>query len=169
MGRLICSCFGLGWMPIAPGTWGSLPSAVIFFLLCACSAPLAEINVVMFGLVIIGSVACVVYAPASIAATGKLDPSEVVMDEFAGQGLTFVSISALAPQNALVAAVVGFLLFRLFDIFKPWPANRLEALPSGWGILLDDIMAGIYASIIFNILTISGLLQHFSKIVNHLL
>jgi undecaprenyl-diphosphatase len=157
MRRLINTCFGLGWLPIAPGTWGSLPVAIIFGLLCAGGASLVKINVIMMGLIFIGSVACIAYAPASIKATKKNDPSEVVIDEFAGQSLTFLAVLATQPQNAFFAAATGFILFRIFDILKPWPANRLEALPSGFGILADDLMAGIYASILFNLCLLLGL------------
>jgi phosphatidylglycerophosphatase A len=169
MRRLINSCFGLGFLPIAPGTWGSLPTAIIFYLLCACAAPLAEINVIMLALAVIGSVSCIVYASASIAATSKLDPSEVVMDEFAGQAVTFLSLTALAPHTAIIAAILGFLLFRFFDILKPWPVYKLEALPAGLGILADDLMAGLYAAIVFNLCTFLGIIAYFSKLLNNIL
>lgn len=163
MQRLIVSCFGLGRLPIAPGTWGSLPPVVIFFLLCGSSAGVAETNVLMIGLALIGSVACVRFAPASIAATGSSDPREVVMDEFAGQAIAFVGIAAIAPSQMCVAAALGFLLFRLFDILKPWPIYKLESLPGGWGILADDLLAGIYAAIVFQICALTGLIAILSE------
>jgi phosphatidylglycerophosphatase A len=161
--RLIVSCFGLGWLPIAPGTWGSLPPVVIFALLCAGGASVEKINVLMIGLALIGSVACVRFASASIAATGSSDPREVVMDEFAGQAITFLGIAAISPAQMLVAVALGFLLFRLFDIIKPWPIRKLESLPGGWGILADDLLAGIYAAIIFQICAWSNLISFLSK------
>jgi phosphatidylglycerophosphatase A len=91
------------------------------------------------------SAVCVKFAPAVIAATGKDDPREVVADEFAGQAVTFLAAPFLFIPTIWVTAVLGFLLFRLFDIFKPWPARRLEKLPKGWGILADDLLAGVYA------------------------
>jgi len=94
-----------------------------------------------------GSIICVKYAPASIAATGKTDPSEVVVDEFAGQALTFVIITAVVSCPTWAAATGGFLLFRFFDIVKPWPIRKLEKFPQGWGILADDLLAGVYAGI----------------------
>jgi phosphatidylglycerophosphatase A len=163
MRRLAASCFGLGWLPIAPGTWGSIPPVIIFALLCAGGASVAKINAIMAGLALIGSVACVRFAPASIAATGNSDPREVVMDEFAGQAITFIGAAAIAPAQICVAVSLGFLLFRLFDIVKPWPIRKLELLPGGWGILADDLLAGIYAAIIFQACSLSGLIAFLSR------
>jgi len=94
-----------------------------------------------------GSVICVKYAPASIAATGKTDPPEVVADEFAGQSLTLVFTCALTNPPVLAATIGGFLLFRFFDIVKPWPIRKLEKFPQGWGVLADDLLAGVYAGV----------------------
>ncbi len=101
-------------------------------------------------LVLAGSVVCIKFAPAVIAATGKKDPREVVADEFAGQAAAFLLLSVITieqKQTGLVT-ILGFLLFRLFDIVKPWPIQKLEKLPSGWGILADDLLAGVYAGIV---------------------
>jgi len=147
MKRLLASCFGLGWLPIAPGTWGSLPPAVVFALMRHFDLSPAFISILMAVLALAGSIICVKYAPASIAATGKTDPSEVVVDEFAGQALTFVIITAVVSCPTWAAATGGFLLFRFFDIVKPWPIRKLEKFPQGWGILADDLLAGVYAGI----------------------
>lgn len=163
MQRLTASCFGLGKLPIAPGTWGSLPPVIIFMLLGMSDASVTKVNVIMAGLALIGSVACVRFAPASIAATGSTDPREVVMDEFAGQSIAFIGIAAIAPSQACVAAALGFLLFRLFDIVKPWPIRKLELLPAGWGILADDLLAGVYAAIVFQTCAQTGLIAFLSK------
>lgn len=120
----------------------------------------------------VGSVVCVKFAPASIAATGKDDPREIVADEFAGQAVTFSTIPFLlintfsAGQIFIVSVVgifivsaAGFLIFRLLDIIKPWPCRTLEKLPKGWGVLADDLLAGVYAAIALQIgirLWISG-------------
>ena len=74
-------------------------------------------------------------------------------DELAGQALTFFAVPLLAAWQASVAqiwvtAILGFFLFRLFDITKPWPIRKLEKLSSGWGILADDLLAGVYAGIV---------------------
>ena len=141
------SCFGLGWLPIAPGTWGSLPPTVIFALMCYLGASTALLSIVMLILAALGSIICVILAPASIAATGKEDPGEVVADELAGQAITFLILGVLIENQITLAAIGGFLFFRFFDIIKPWPIRRLEKLPAGWGILCDDLLAGVYAGI----------------------
>jgi phosphatidylglycerophosphatase A len=103
-------------------------------------------------MLVAGCVACVLCAPASIAAKGDDDPGEVVMDEFAAQALTFLIVPLLVPRDlsgweSLVLASVGFLAFRSLDIVKPWPIRELERLPAGWGILADDLAAGIVSAI----------------------
>jgi phosphatidylglycerophosphatase A len=148
----LVSCFGLGYLPVAPGTWGSLPPALIFALMYQFGVPGLTISIVMAVLTIVGSLVCVWLAPVVIAATGKSDPREVVVDEFAGQALTFLQAAFLIPdtftlKQVWITAIIGFLLFRLFDIVKPWPIHGLQKLPSGWGILIDDLLAGVYAAI----------------------
>lgn len=111
------------------------------------------ISIVMAALVLLGSAVCVKFAPVVIGVTGKDDPAEVVADELAGQALTFLAVPFLATWSAAgnqiwVTSILGFLLFRLFDITKPWPIRKLEKLSSGWGILADDLLAGVYAGIV---------------------
>lgn len=150
MKRLLVSCFGLGRLPLAPGTWGSLPAAIVFGLMCHFRASPLTISVVMAALALAGSVICVQFAPASIAATGKSDPGEVVVDELAGQAITFLASPFLVLGKASTAqvwgvAAAGFVLFRVFDIAKPWPIHKLEKFPRGWGVLADDLVAGVFA------------------------
>ena len=153
MKRMLTSCFGLGRLPLAPGTWGSLPPAIIFAAMCHFGSSAALISIVMAVLTIAGSVICVKYAPAAIAATGKSDPREVVADELAGQAVTFLAVpflitAEITTRQILIITVLGFLLFRIFDIAKPWPIRKLEKLPKGWGILADDLLAAVYAAIV---------------------
>ncbi len=157
MKRLLTSCFGLGRLPVAPGTWGSLPTAIIFGLMWQLHASGISISIVMAALAIAGSVICVKFAPAAIAATGKNDPGEVVADELAGQAVTFLAAPLLSPEilssgQIWIITAGGFLLFRLFDIIKPCPIRRLEKLPEGWGVLADDLLAGVYAAIVLQII-----------------
>ncbi|MBL7106404.1 MAG: phosphatidylglycerophosphatase A [Phycisphaerae bacterium] len=153
MKKLFATCFGLGLLPIAPGTWGSLPCAVLFGILSFAGTSNVIINAVMAVCVVGGSAACVLCAPEAIERTGKKDPGQVVADEFAGQAVTFLALPALAGSNVILAAAAGFLLFRFFDILKPWPIHKLEKLPSGWGILADDLLAGVYACVILQVIT----------------
>ena len=145
---LVTGC-GLGWLPLAPGSWGSLPPVVIFALLHHYNVHVAIIAMVLAILIIAGSVICVKFTPISIAATGKVDPPEVVTDEIAGQSITLLFACTVINNPLWITACGGFFFFRLLDTIKPWPANRLEELPEGWGVLLDDLMAGIYGGITF--------------------
>lgn len=108
-------------------------------------------SVVMAAVALISSAICVGYAPAAMAATGKNDPGEVVVDELAGQAIIFLAIGGLPVKQVWFVAAGGFALFRLFDIAKPWPIRKLESLPKGWGILADDLLAGVYAWIALQI------------------
>ena len=153
MKRLLTSCFGLGLLPVAPGTWGSLPPVVIFALLYSAGASAITTSIVMLILVAAGSLVCIIYTPAIIEATGKTDPSEVVADEFAGQALTLSIVPFLLPPQIQLPGVIfisllGFAAFRIFDITKPLGIRKLEKLPAGWGVLLDDLLAGIYAAVL---------------------
>jgi len=149
MKRLLTSCFGLGWMPLAPGSWGSLPPAIIFGLVYYYGGSGILAFVLMVVLLAAGSIICIKFSDAAIAATGNHDPNEVVADEIAGQALTFMAMPLLiqSPTGSQIVTIVvfGYFLFRLFDTVKPWPSYRLEELPAGWGILADDLMAGVYA------------------------
>lgn len=152
MKRLLTSCFGLGRLPVCPGTWGSLPPAVVFALLSWFAAPPGLIAFVMAAFVLAGSIVCIRFSPSVINVTGKTDPSEIVADEFAGQSVAYLAVlfftaEAFAAVQIVVITLLGFLLFRLFDILKPWPIRRLEKFPKGWGILADDLLAGVYAGL----------------------
>jgi len=156
MKRMLTSCFGLGRLPVAPGTWGSLPPVIIFGLMGLFGTPPAIISNVMAALILAGGVVCVQFAPSAIAATGKSDPGEIVADEFAGQAVVFLfnpflTAGTVSAGHIWMIALAGFVLFRIFDIAKPWPIRRLEKFPAGWGILADDLLAGVFAWIVLQI------------------
>lgn len=156
MKRLIASCFGLGWLPVAPGTWGSLPPVVAFAVMLHFDAPAVAIVAVMAAFIVAASAACVICVPAVAALVGKCDPGEVVVDEVAGQAVVFLIIPLLLPadlsmKQCCFVTGLGFLLFRIIDISKPWPIRKLEALPAGWGVLADDLLAGGFAAVILTI------------------
>jgi phosphatidylglycerophosphatase A len=145
MHKLLTSSFGLGFLPVAPGTWGSLAPAVIYMAAGILIGPRTAIAS-MAVLLILGCVVTVMCSPKVIALTGSKDPGQIVSDEVAGQALTLLLVQWLMPTAEFcIAAAAGFGLFRLFDIIKPWPCRRLENLPAGWGILADDLAAGIWA------------------------
>ncbi len=165
MKRWAASCFGLGWLPAAPGTWGSLVPAVVFGLMCHFHALSTATLIVMAAFALAGSVVCVKCAPATIAATGKNDPGEVVIDEFAGQAVTFLVGVLLAAGATWATALLGFVLFRIFDIFKPWPIRKLEKFPAGWGILADDLLAGVFAGVALFLCGKAGVIEYVSGLL----
>ena len=150
--ELLTTCFGLGKMPFAPGTFGSLPPVVVYLLAgYLCPYPPSG-PILMAFLAAAAAWACVQFAPVTIESTGQTDPQSIVADEVAGQAVTLLFIAILDPVNIWLAAASGFVLFRLFDILKPWPCKKLENLPRGAGILADDLMAGIYAAVVYGVL-----------------
>jgi len=160
MRRLLTSCFGLGFSPIAPGTLASLPAVIVFSVLAVYGITAWFSYIILAVLALAGAFVCVKYSPAIISATGEKDPCEVVADEFAGQAVTFLFILPFVSRTEVFAvSALGFLLFRLFDIVKPYPVGRLERLPAGVGILADDLGAGIYAGICLLIALKTGLVN----------
>ena len=132
---------GAGYFPVAPGTIGS---AVGVGLVAALDA-LPFSDVWRVALLVIASTLVFLLgvwaAGQSEKFFGRTDPGQVVIDEVAGQMVTFL----LSPHASWKLLLAGFGLFRLFDITKPFPAGRAERLPGGWGIMVDDIIAGAYA------------------------
>ena len=151
--RMLLTCFGLGRLPMAPGTWASVPPAVVFGLMCYFELSAVLVTIVMAIFILAGCFACVRFSNEMVAELGKKDPGRIVADEVAGQAVTFLILPGISSDIMEVAAITitGFLLFRIFDIFKPWPIKKLENLPDGWGILCDDLLAGVYALVVLNI------------------
>ncbi len=134
---VLATWFGCGYSPVAPGTAGTL-GAVPLYLLVARLGPWA-VGTAAVLLALVG-----VAASTRVAALrGLKDPQLVCIDEVAG---VFVALTAALPRVGQVAVAV--VLFRLFDIFKPWPVRRLERLPRGWGIVADDLAAGLWAALL---------------------
>jgi phosphatidylglycerophosphatase A len=130
----VATALGVGYVPFAPGTFGSAVGLLLWAGLP--SSPLIQ-GIAIVAIFVIGSWS------GSVAERhfGRIDPGQVVVDEVAGMLVTLF----LVPVGWL-GAFGGFLLFRIADIVKPYPANRLERLPGGLGIMADDVMAGIYAN-----------------------
>jgi phosphatidylglycerophosphatase A len=166
----VATC-GVGLIPLAPGTWGSLVGVVVYVLFNSFAnallmhdpswlgnsqggAPILNLETGMLhasllrtsALLII--IAAVTYlgvwaATRTEKITGRKDPGIVVVDEVAGQLIAFLFIPWDSPFWVVIA---GFVLFRLFDIWKPYPIRRLESLEAGLGIMADDVLAGFYAA-----------------------
>ena len=158
MKRLLTSCFGCGFSKYAPGTIGSVPPVVLFMVLGYFVSNLYVVGGIMLAISLFSSWVCVAFSDHVINLTGKKDPSEVVADEVAGQSLA-LALAVLVTNDLpyiCTTAILLFLFFRIFDITKLWPVCRFEKFPGGWGILLDDLMAGVYAFIVYYILWYNG-------------
>lgn len=160
---------GVGYLPIAPGTWGSLVGVGIYLLLQFSTFRFVQLLVppnsflawpifIAAELVLITLITLVGIWAASRTEKllGRKDPGKVVIDEVAGQ---LIALLPLVPRldPGWMSILAAFLLFRLFDIVKPYPARRLEGLESGLGIMADDIVAGAYAAVATSIIIAVGL------------
>ncbi len=139
--KMISSFFGIGFFPVAPGTLASLITVLIYkYVLYRLTWHfILPLFLVIY---ILGVAASSKY----VALSGKNDPGEVVIDEVLGQ---LVALFLLKPSWIIVLS--AFFLFRFFDIIKPLFIKKAEKFSKGWGIMLDDILAGMYTSIILNI------------------
>lgn len=176
----IATGFGLGYLPVAPGTWGSLAGVALFLvfpifislpliLLSKSTLPLGEMSLGNWISLVIGidsfffwSYVCLIVTVARVGvwASKKAalyfrnpDPSQVVVDEVSGQliallPLLFYFLNVELFERRWEYLLAGFILFRIFDIVKPWPARAAEKWPGGWGIMADDWLAGGYAALL---------------------
>ena len=137
--NILASFFGLGYLPLMPGTWGSLAGVGIF---CLLGSHLTFV-------VLAGIFTLLGFFISDLAAktSGVEDPQYIVLDEVTGQMITFLFV----PFN-VVTVITGFILFRFFDIKKPLGINSLQKIKGGAGIMLDDILAGVYANIVLQII-----------------
>jgi len=145
LGLFIATCGYLGYVPVAPGTFGSAAGLVVLAAVRWSGSPALELTVIIL-LFAVG----VWSANAAERHFGGVDPAPVILDEVVGMLITL----AFLPVN-ITGAVVGFLLFRLFDVVKPWPANRLEAVHGGLGVMADDAMAGVYGNVAMRLLVVA--------------
>ena len=140
----ISTLFYCGYFPKAPGTFGSVVSVPIIFFICYYFG--------FFGLLltILISFFVALLAVKKVLMYTKHDPSFVVIDEFIGQAVTFLLIAdVLKNSKGIILYIVGFILFRIFDITKPFPVSYADKkIKNAFGVILDDIFAGIYAAII---------------------
>ena len=145
----LSSCLGAGYVPVAPGTAGSLLALPLAWALS---------HLGWWGVLLGAGVATIVGIWASDVAEahyGVHDSPHIVIDELAGQLLTLLPVASTWPN-----LVVGFGLFRLFDIIKPWPASWIDRdLPGALGVMLDDVVAGAYAGLTLALVVHTGLLN----------
>ena len=138
LGVFIATCAHVGYAPVAPGTFGSVVGLVIYYFVRRQASTAVELGVIAV-IAVIGLWS----ATEAEHHFGGIDPGPVVIDEVIGMLITL----ALHPVNVL-GAITGFFIFRVLDIIKPWPARQLEVLPGGFGVVLDDVMAGMYGNLL---------------------
>jgi phosphatidylglycerophosphatase A len=154
---LAVTTFGVGYLPLAPGTWGSMVGVGTYLLVDAayeslrtcdlaflCGPLHAHVNALLLVGLLLFILAGIWAAGHAIELLGNTDPPEAVVDEVIGQLVVFLFVPFGIGWPLILA---GFLLFRLFDIWKPYPINELQALKGGLGICVDDIAAGLYAGV----------------------
>lgn len=150
---LVATFFGTGRLKPGPGTWGSV-ATVLLWMLGSSRIPVADrawaTIVAAVAVTLIGIPAATLVSRAS----ATKDPQFVVIDEVAGQ-----LVALIAVPLAWKTFIAGLILFRVFDMWKPFPIRRLERLPEGTGIVVDDLAAGVYALIIMHLLMHFGLLR----------
>jgi phosphatidylglycerophosphatase A len=132
----IATC-GVGYAPVAPGTFGSLVGVAIFLLLPRIAIPIA---------ILVFTFAGIWAGTRTEEISGRKDPGKIVVDEVAGQLIALLPLVFI--KWSIITVMVSFILFRFFDIVKPYPANRLQELAGGIGVMCDDLVAGAYAAII---------------------
>ncbi|MCX7858054.1 MAG: phosphatidylglycerophosphatase A [Deltaproteobacteria bacterium] len=133
LSRLILSLIFIGHIPLIPGTFASFVCCFILFFLPNRSIFL---DITVISSIILLSVGLVHYNRPS-----QKDPRYIVLDEIVGMWITMSG-----HKTTILSLSAGFILFRFFDIMKPYPVKKLEGLPNGWGIVADDILAGVYAN-----------------------
>ncbi len=138
--------FGAGRLRPAPGSWGSLATVLLWWLLASHLPPSARIPVILLLIVVVVAIG-IPAATLEERGCGKKDPNHIVIDEVAGQLVTLIACPIM--WQALLA---GFILFRGFDVVKPPPVRSLERLPDGTGVVVDDLGAGVYALIVLQLL-----------------
>ena len=145
--KLFLSAFGMGFMPFAPGTWGSLWAALMAFMVAFVFKSPMAVNITLVILFIYGFWATVYFGDKGIENYGD-DPGMIVSDEVCGQALTLFWLlpwGQMTNAEMIYYFLAGFLLFRIFDIIKVWPASYFDRQKTKWGVLFDDIAAGVYA------------------------
>lgn len=137
----ICTGFWLGYSPVASGTVGTLPAVLIYALIRFFLAPeFQRVAVLVF--LALSCLGCVALGEWAEKRSGKKDPGTFVLDEIAG---FFLTVLFFSTHSFFLTVFWAFLATRFFDIIKPFPASAIQDAPGGWGILLDDLFASVYA------------------------
>ncbi|MCD6181067.1 MAG: phosphatidylglycerophosphatase A [Candidatus Cloacimonetes bacterium] len=143
----LASLFGIGYIPGAPGTWGTAAAALLYFLIPDAWTQGLVPNLLFTLFVLAGSLLSVPVVAAAEKQLGE-DDGKIVLDEFFGY-----CVAVLFVPKSLLTIIGAFVLFRIFDITKPGPVDRIQSLPKGWGVMADDLLAGVFANGILQIIT----------------
>lgn len=135
----------MGYLPVAPGTWASLLAMLIWVLLPIQSAVIRTI--IVSSAFLVG----IYVSNLSELRSGISDPSYVVIDEVAGMWLALLLLPRIEYPQSLIWALIAFAVFRIFDITKVFPINKLENMSGGFGIMMDDIAAGLFTAVLLNL------------------
>lgn len=144
----LATCGGLGYFPIAPGSLGALVGLGLVVALARLPVPDLWASVIVAAAALLILALGVPAATSAEAYFGRKDPGHVIIDEVIGQMVVLV----VTPRVGWKWLLAAYLLFRVFDVIKPFPARRLERLRGGWGIMLDDFAAGVWALVAFGLL-----------------
>lgn len=144
--RLIATSFGVGFLPLAPGTWGALLAIILWLPLWVYCPDRYLVMGITVGAAVVFGLAGVWASNISEKYWGK-DPVEACIDETVGQWLALAAAS-LYPHEHWWIIIVAFVLFRLLDIFKPFGIRHAEDLPGGWGMMMDDVFAGLATALV---------------------
>lgn len=152
----IATGFGAGFIPFAPGTWGSIVGLLIAYgLIAAFGSDTLFLQNVLISAGLVSAALGVWASGRAEKIFDRKDASQIVIDEVFGQIISFVFIApylAESGESWRWWMVAGFALFRAFDIFKPYPINRLQGLQGGLGVMMDDALAGVYAAVTLSLL-----------------
>lgn len=149
LARIFGSAFGIGYIPFAPGTFASGAAALLYLYVPAIR------ELPMLALLIVLSTVIGVWAGGVMEKEYGEDPSQAVIDEVAGQWIALLFVP-FSPLTVLLA----FILFRLFDVLKPGPVDWAQRFPGGWGIMSDDVLAGVFANLSLQLILLALPMLH---------
>jgi len=147
--HIFATLFGVGFLPFAPGTWGSLFGLILFFYTNIYLSINIEFFYLLLLVIVLSAILACYFATKELGENEK-DQKSIVIDELAGVWIAFIPVSGIVMmQDFLTYSILAFLLFRLFDIWKPYPIGLIDKKIKNYlGVVLDDLVAGLYAAII---------------------
>lgn len=150
LAKLVVTGLGTGYLPVAPGTWGSAAVCGVFLAVAyATAGKQVCVTGTMALVALAATIGCAALGRFAESAFARKDPSQCTLDEWAGQAVALCMLP-LGPtwRGWAISAAAAFVAFRAFDILKPPPIYQIQKLPHGWGIVADDLLAGVYANLV---------------------